>query len=49
MRLERRDRFEEIAPLLDRVEKPTRYLDHEWGSCRELGGPFHVCLVYPDT
>mgnify|MGYP004465345921 CR=1 FL=1 len=49
MRLERRDRFEEIAPLLDRVEKPTRYLDHEWGSCRELDGPFHVCLVYPDT
>ena len=49
MRCERRDRFDEIAPLLDRVEKPTRYLNHEWGSDVDLERPFHVCLVYPDT
>ena len=49
MRLERRDCFHLIEPFLDIVEKPSRYLDHEWGSLRDQEGPFHVCLLYPDT
>ncbi|MBQ3267055.1 MAG: TIGR03960 family B12-binding radical SAM protein, partial [Atopobiaceae bacterium] len=49
MRLERRDCFHLIEPFLDVVEKPSRYLDHEWGSLRDQEGPFHGCLLYPDT
>ena len=49
MRLERRDRFFEIEPLLGLVEHPARYLNHEWGSQEEQSGPFHCCLVYADV
>ena len=49
MRLPREDRYDLIEPLLPLVEKPSRYLDHEWGSLRDQEGPFHVCLLYPDT
>ena len=49
MRLERRNRFSEIEPFLEIVERPSRYLDHEFGSIREQDGPFHAVLVYPDT
>ncbi|OFK24311.1 TIGR03960 family B12-binding radical SAM protein [Olsenella sp. HMSC062G07] len=49
MRLERRDRFSELEALLWSVEKPVRYLDHEWGACADQEGPFHVCLLYPDV
>lgn len=49
MRAERRDCFHLIEPLLPLVEKPARYLDHEWGACEEQDGPFHVCMVYADV
>lgn len=49
MRLPREDRFAEIEPLLGLVEKPSRYLDHEWGAQEQQDGPFHVCLVYADV
>ena len=26
------NRFSELEPLLARVEKPTRYINHEWGA-----------------
>ena len=48
MRAAREDLFYLIEPLLPQVEKPSRYLDHEWGSTRP-SGDFHVCLMYPDT
>ena len=49
MRLERRDCFSQIEPLLSMVEHPSRYLDHEWGACEDQQGPFHACLIYPDV
>lgn len=41
--------WERIEPLLDRVEKPSRYIDHEWGAHHDPDAAFRVCLVYPDT
>ena len=49
MRLERRDRFSELEPLLAQVEHPSRYLNHEWGCAEDQRGPFHCCLIYPDV
>lgn len=49
MALEREDLFHLMEPLLARVEKPGRYLDHEWGSTRPEQDAFHVCMVFPDT
>ncbi|RVU98447.1 TIGR03960 family B12-binding radical SAM protein [Coriobacteriales bacterium OH1046] len=49
MRAERKDCFHLIEPLLPLVEKPSRYIDHEWGVCEEQAGPFHVCMVYADV
>lgn len=49
MRLPRTDMYDQLEPLLGQVEKPSRYLDHEWGAVREQEGPFHACLLYPDV
>ncbi len=49
MRQPRENLFHLIEPYLDRVEHPSRYLDHEWGACEEQDGPFHLCMVYADT
>ncbi len=49
MSLPRENRFDEIAPLLPRVEKPARYLGHEWGSEEPAEDAFHVCMVFPDV
>ena len=49
MRAAREDLFHLIEPLLPLVEKPARYLDHEWGICEDQSGPFHVCMVYADV
>ena len=44
-----RDRFEEIEPLLGRVEKPSRYIDHEWGTASKAEAAYRCCLIYPDV
>ena len=49
MRAARENLFHLIEPLLPHVEHPARYLDHEWGSCEEQDGPFHLCMVYADV
>ena len=49
MRLSRKDWFSHIEPLLGMVERPSRYLDHEWGAVEEQDGPFHACLAYADV
>lgn len=49
MRAERENLFGLLEPLLSHVEKPSRYLDHEWGANEEQDGPFHVCMVYADA
>ncbi len=43
------DRFSELEPLLAHVEKPTRYLDHEWGSLASADADYRACLIYPDV
>lgn len=49
MRAQRENLFHLIEPLLAHVERPSRYLDHEWGACEEQDGPFHLCMVYADV
>jgi len=44
-----RDRFDEIEPLLGRVEKPSRYIDHEWGTASKAEASLRCCLIYPDV
>jgi radical SAM family uncharacterized protein len=41
--------FDRIEPLLPKVEKPTRYIDGEWGAIHDEESEFRVCLIYPDT
>ena len=43
------DRFKEIEPLLAHVEKPTRYIDHEWGTLTKAEADYRCCLIYPDV
>ena len=43
------NRFSELEPLLARVEKPSRYIDHEWGTLSKADADYRVCLVYPDV
>jgi radical SAM family uncharacterized protein len=31
------------------VEKPARYINHEWGAAAPVDDAFHVCMMYPDT
>ena len=49
MRTVYEDRFAELEPLLARVEKPSRYLDHEWGVLSSSDASYRACLIYPDT
>ena len=49
MRAAYEDLFYLIEPLLQGVEKPSRYIDHEWGALSRPDARFRVCLVYPDT
>ena len=49
MRAKRENLFHLIEPLLAHVERPSRYLDHEWGAHSEQDGPFHLCMVYADV
>ena len=32
-----------------RAERPSRYIDREWGSVCKPGCSFRFCMVYPDT
>ena len=43
------DLWPRLAPLLSRVERPARYLDHEWGAARKEESALSFCMVYPDT
>ena len=49
MRVAYEDRFAELEPLLAQVEKPARYIDHEWGAARKSDAAYRACLIYPDT
>ena len=46
----RRDLWPDIEPLLAKVERPARYLNHEWGCAPGAGADdFAFCMIYPDT
>ena len=49
MRIPYEDRFADLEPLLARVEKPSRYIDHEWGTLSKADADYRACLIYPDT
>lgn len=46
---DRVDLWPRVEPLLDKVEKPSRYIDHEFGAVRDGDSDFRCVLVYPDT
>ena len=39
----------QLAPLVMRAERPSRYLNHEWGARTAADADFRLCMVYPDT
>lgn len=39
----------DIERLLRHVERPSRYIDGEWGARHALDSEYRVALVYPDT
>ncbi len=39
----------QVAPLVAAAERPSRYIDHEWGCVRKDDADFHFCMIYPDT
>ena len=46
------DLWPRVERLLSQVERPTRYIDHEWGAVRAdevADADFRFCMVYPDT
>ena len=44
------DLWPRVEPLLARVERPARYLDHEWGArSAPPEAPFRFCMAYPDA
>ncbi len=43
------DLWPRIEPLVARVERPARYINHEWGCVRKTDASFRFCMVYPDT
>ena len=38
-----------LAPLVARAERPSRYINREWGSVYKADADFRFCMVYPDT
>lgn len=44
-----KDLWPQIEALLDRAERPGRYLNHEWGAVCNESAEYHFCMVYPDT
>ncbi len=41
--------WDRIEPLLARVERPTRYIDREWGACHDPDADYRAVLLYPDA
>lgn len=43
------DLWPRVEPLLRLAERPSRYLNHEYGCERKTDADFAFCMVYPDT
>ncbi|MBP5314211.1 MAG: TIGR03960 family B12-binding radical SAM protein [Eggerthellaceae bacterium] len=43
------DLWPSIEPLLRSVERPSRYINHEFGCTYKPDAEFRFCMIYPDT
>lgn len=43
------DLWPRVEKLLGRIERPSRYIDGEWGVLRRPDASYRVALMYPDT
>ena len=43
------DLWDRVEPLLAGVERPSRYIDREWGAAHDPDADYRVALIYPDT
>jgi radical SAM family uncharacterized protein len=41
--------WEKIEPLLAGIERPSRYINHEYNSLIKEDASYHAALLYPDT
>lgn len=42
--------FSQVETLLELVERPSRYINHEWGaSVLDPNADYRACMMYPDT
>ncbi|HEY5277284.1 MAG TPA: TIGR03960 family B12-binding radical SAM protein, partial [Coriobacteriia bacterium] len=41
--------WEQVEPLLAKVERPARYIDSEFGALHRPDAAYRVALLYPDT
>ena len=41
--------WEQVAPLVARAERPSRYINREWGCVYKPEADFRFCMIYPDT
>lgn len=49
LRCEYEDLWTRIEPLVARVARPSRYLDHEYGAVHHPSAGYRAVLIYPDT
>ncbi|MCL1798285.1 MAG: TIGR03960 family B12-binding radical SAM protein [Eggerthellaceae bacterium] len=43
------DLWPRLAALLRNAERPSRYINHEWGCTYKPDASYRFCMVYPDT
>lgn len=41
--------FPYLEELLEKVERPSRYINHEWGAAKVGSKSYRICLTYPDV
>lgn len=41
--------WEALAPYVAQAERPSRYINSEWGCVYKPDADFRFCMVYPDT
>lgn len=43
------DLWPRVREVVSTAERPSRYINHEWGSVYKEDFDFHFCMVYPDV
>ena len=39
----------QVSKLVAAAERPSRYINHEWGCVYKPEARFRLCMIYPDT